>query len=184
MHTFRHTESKEWDKLVGVESRSHGPKYPIVVRNLAPEDPIMKSLPRTWTTPQGELYMTSLMPGAKNLAVGFKESEEAETKQTCIWRNEYGKARVFGTTLGHHNETMEEEHYLDMITKGLLWSARKLNDDGTIAAGYEKTAAVDRRPTQFQVYSDNGLRTFPSASALVASGVATNAVPCCGRELP
>jgi thiamine biosynthesis protein ThiC len=33
MHTFRDAKTKEWDKLVGVESRRHGATFPIVIRN-------------------------------------------------------------------------------------------------------------------------------------------------------
>jgi type 1 glutamine amidotransferase len=55
-----------------------------------------------------------------------------------IWTNQYGKARVFGTTLGHHNETMGHEVYLDFVSRGLLWACDKLGEDGKPKAGYEK----------------------------------------------
>ena len=44
---------------------------------------------------------------------------------TNIWVNAYGpnKTRVFGTSIGHHNETMLEPNYMEMITRGLLWAA-------------------------------------------------------------
>ena len=45
--------------------------------------------------------------------------------------------RTFGTTIGHHNVTMEVPTYLDIVARGMLWSANKLNDDGTPKAGYE-----------------------------------------------
>jgi type 1 glutamine amidotransferase len=56
-----------------------------------------------------------------------------------VWVNEYGekKSRVFGTTIGHHNETMLEDTYLDLVTRGLLWASGKLDDDGKPVAGYE-----------------------------------------------
>ena len=57
---------------------------------------------------------------------------------TCIWVNTYGKARVFGTTLGHANKTVSTDTYLDLVTRGLLWACGKLDDDGKPAAGYGK----------------------------------------------
>ena len=39
-----------------------------------------------------------------------------------------GKTKVFGTTLGHNNETVADARYLDLVTRGLLWSVDKLND--------------------------------------------------------
>ena len=35
---------------------------------------------------------------------------------------------MFGTTLGHNNATVADPRYLTMITRGLLWSCDKLND--------------------------------------------------------
>jgi type 1 glutamine amidotransferase len=40
-----------------------------------------------------------------------------------------GKAKVFGTTLGHQNATVADPRYLDLITRGLLWSVDKLDAD-------------------------------------------------------
>jgi len=46
-----------------------------------------------------------------------------------VWTNTYGKStRVFATTLGHNNETVSNDRYLDLITRGLLWSLDKLDD--------------------------------------------------------
>ena len=53
-----------------------------------------------------------------------------------MWVNQYGKGRVFGTTVGHHNETMAEPTYLDLVTRGLLWACGKLGEDGKPLAGY------------------------------------------------
>jgi len=52
------------------------------------------------------------------------------TPDNCSWTNAYGekKTRVFGTTLGHNNDTCADARYLDLITRGLLWSVDKLDD--------------------------------------------------------
>jgi type 1 glutamine amidotransferase len=47
----------------------------------------------------------------------------------AVWTNTYNKkTRVFGTTLGHNNATVEDPRYLDLVTRGLLWSCDKLDD--------------------------------------------------------
>jgi len=181
MHTFRDGKTKEWDKLVGVESRRHGAHFPITVRNIGRDHPIMKNAPATWTTPKGELYHTSIISSGTELGVGFKGGEEAKTKQTCIWVNEYGKCRTFGTTLGHHNETMQEKVYLDMVARGLLWSCRKLDDQGKPTKGYGKTASV-KRSTKFHVLlADGRSLRFKNAEQLRAAGLNFSATLCCGR---
>jgi len=181
MHAFRDARTREWDKLVGVESRRHGPKFPIVVRNLGKTHPVMRNLPAGWKTPQGELYHTSILPSATKLGVGFREGQEAKTLQTCVWVNTYKKCRVFATTLGHHNETMKEKVYLDLVANGLLWSCGKLDDQGAPLPGYGKTAQ-GKPSVRFQVVSKTGqVRTFNNLNALVASGLVPVSVPCCGH---
>ncbi|MCA9269004.1 MAG: ThuA domain-containing protein [Planctomycetales bacterium] len=136
MHTFRATQSDEWRKLLGVTSRRHekGGRQ-LDVKNVAADHPIMQGFPRMWHTPNGELYVVEkAWDGAVPLATAFGEDTKAD--QMCIWANQYGKARVFGTTLGHHNETMMSPEWLDVTARGLLWCVGKLNDDGTPADGY------------------------------------------------
>ena len=36
--------------------------------------------------------------------------------------------RVFATTLGHNTETVADERYLELVTRGLCWAAGRLED--------------------------------------------------------
>ena len=56
-----------------------------------------------------------------------------------VWTNEYGdkKTRVFSTTIGHNNETVADDRYLDLVTRGVLWACGKLQDSGKPADGYD-----------------------------------------------
>ena len=38
--------------------------------------------------------------------------------------------------MGHNNRTMSDPVYLDLVTRGLLWTVGKLAADGTPIAGY------------------------------------------------
>ena len=134
MHTFRKKGVTEnWDKLVGVESSSHGPKFRINIKVLKPDHPIMKTVPADWLTKNGELYRTKPLTSATPLAEG---SRNGKGPNVCIWVNQRDKTRTFGTTLGHHNETMQDPVWLDMFTRGLLWTVGQLGDDGKPKAGY------------------------------------------------
>lgn len=138
MHSYRAAPqgANEWRKFLGVTSTNHGAHAPILMKNLKPDHPVMKGFPIEWKTPKGELYrIKKLWETATPLAEGTASPKE---KHICVWVNEYGakKSRVFGTTIGHHNETMLEDTYLDLVTRGLLWAAGKLNDEGKPAAGY------------------------------------------------
>jgi type 1 glutamine amidotransferase len=113
---------KTWPKLLGVSSTGHGPHAQITVSKVAEQKnhPIVKNLPDRWTTPEGELYnVQKVLPTATVLAYG--ENGVAKNPQACIWVNTYGKARVFGTTIGHHNSTMTTPEFLDLLGDGVRW---------------------------------------------------------------
>jgi len=125
IHSYRHAETDEWRKLLGVTSMRHQQHVPVEVRNLRPGHPVMKGFPKTWTTPNAELYeIEKIWPNCTPLAQahGVRTGKD----HVCIWVNEYGKARVFGTTLGHFNEEMSHDVFLDLVTRGLLWACGKL----------------------------------------------------------
>lgn len=135
MHTFRALKSEDWHDFLGVSTNHHGPQQPLSVKNLKPENPIMKGFPPLWTTGNEELYaIDKVGPRAEVLAQAYALDNKKD--HPVIWTNTYGKGRVFGTTIAHNNSTMEDPVYLDLLTRGLLWSAHKLDDDGKPAEGY------------------------------------------------
>jgi type 1 glutamine amidotransferase len=134
MHTYRSDPTGEWEKLTGIHSVRHGPHFPYVVRKLK-EHPILAGVPDEWKTPMGELYHTKAIENTTPLAEGYK-ADDKTTRQVNIWVSTHGKMRTFGTTIGHHNETMKVPTYLDIVARGMLWSADKLGDDGTPKVGY------------------------------------------------
>jgi type 1 glutamine amidotransferase len=126
MHCYRTgPTAEEWWKFCGVHSPGHGPKHPFEVKITAPKHEIMQGM-SDWNTPQGELYfIKTAYPTMTPLAESL--SEKTKTMHTNIWVNAYGpnETRVFGTSIGHHNETMLDPNYMAMITRGLLWAAGK-----------------------------------------------------------
>jgi type 1 glutamine amidotransferase len=71
---------------------------------------------------------------AAALATGW--SHETKRAEVNVWVNQFGKGRVFGTTIGHYNHTLQDPAILDLLTRGLLWSTGKLQDDGKPMVGY------------------------------------------------
>lgn len=123
-----------WEEFLGVYSRNHGPKASVTVTATKKDHPVMKGFPDSWKTPQGELYNVGKV---FDTATVLAEGDNGKTKQVCVWVNDFGGTRVFGTTIGHHNETMSENTYLDLVARGLLWTTKNLNDDGTPTKGME-----------------------------------------------
>ena len=139
MHSYR-TEGypdkiTPWFEFTGLSTTRHDKQAPIDVVYVDPENPITKGL-SNWKTINEELYNNftgKLLPTAKPLARGKqtvtgKDKKERTDEFVVAWTNEYnGKAKVFATTLGHNNETVADPRYLDLVTRGLLWSVGKLD---------------------------------------------------------
>ena len=106
MHTFRDLKTDEWREFLGVTSPKHGKQHPLDVKNLMPNDPIMKDFPLVWKTGNEELYfIDKVWPETEVLAEAH--SLDTQKDYAVIWKHKYGKGRVFGTTLTHHNHAHE-----------------------------------------------------------------------------
>ena len=135
VHSYRRSESKAWGELMGAFSMRHDRQRPLTIEVTAPDHPIMRGFPQKWQTINEELYeIERVWPGMNPLA----EAHSVETQKTSpvIWTNTHGKARVFVTSLGHNNEMMANPVYLDLVSRGLLWTLNRLRDDGAPAPGY------------------------------------------------
>jgi type 1 glutamine amidotransferase len=124
-----------WYELTGVRSTGHRAQAPIAISFIDKESPITKGM-EDWTTINEELYNNEygLLDTVHPLARGKQTNKDKKTgaeknfDDVCVWTNTYGKAKVFATTIGHQNETCNDPRYLDLVTRGLLWSVGKLDD--------------------------------------------------------
>jgi len=124
MHTYRATEIDDWRELLGVTSRRHEHKSKYVVSVTAKDHPIMEGFPNAYKMPIDELYVIEkVWPKTKVLATSKSEKDGKE--YPVFWTSTYGKARVFGTTYGHSNETFSDKVFLDTLTRGIVWAAAK-----------------------------------------------------------
>jgi uncharacterized protein len=138
-HSYRAAATDEWRMCVGQKSMSHEKNRDLLVKNIAPEHPIMKGFPLEWKDPKDELYKNEILyPNLVPLAKAY--GEDTKKDHVLVWTNTYGKAKVFGTTMGHGNETMQAPEFLDLVARGLLWACDKLDANGKPVAGYESKA--------------------------------------------
>jgi type 1 glutamine amidotransferase len=122
MHTYRAAKIDDWRELLGVTSRKHEHKSKYPVKVVAKDHAIMKGFPAKYTTPTDELYVIEkLWPNTKVLATSKSERDEKE--HAVMWTNTYGKARVFGTTYGHSNDTFSDPVFLRTVVRGTIWAA-------------------------------------------------------------
>ena len=161
MHSYRWGNFKDavklgddnagWYEMIGVQSTGHGPQAPIAISYTDSAHALTKGL-TDWTTINEELYNNiQIFDSAHALATGVqiqmpkpKKGEAAdpnakgtEAKAVVAWTNLFGpnKTRIFSTSIGHNNETVADDRYLDLVTRGLLWATGRITDDGKVAEG-------------------------------------------------
>jgi uncharacterized protein len=127
MHTYRATDIDDWREFLGVTSRRHDQQGRYPVKKAEPQHSIVKGMPDLWVTPLDELYVIEkLWPNAKALATSV--SEQDGKTYPVAWINQYGKARVFGTTFGHSDDTFRDPVFLTCVSRAVLWAADRLAD--------------------------------------------------------
>jgi type 1 glutamine amidotransferase len=143
MHSFR-TGGDAWFKHLGIQSSGHGPQEPIAIHFVDSQHPITETL-HDWTTIREELYNNVKVLDAHALAVGKQNVGDHDEEAIVVWTNESQGARSFSTTIGHNTETVEDERYLELITRGLLWACDKLNPEYlTPFQGKNTTTFIDK----------------------------------------
>jgi type 1 glutamine amidotransferase len=138
MHSYRSEgwpKSTPWFEFTGLQTTRHAAQEPIAVTFLPSDSPITHGL-GNWQTIKEELYNNftgKLLDTATPLARGKQTTYDRRRRPTTsdfvvVWTNNYhGTTKVFATTLGHNNQTVSDPRYLDLVTRGLLWSSGKLN---------------------------------------------------------
>ena len=115
---------------------SHGPEFEYVVTSRAPEHPIMKGLPEKWLHTQDELYerMRGPFEHATVLATAYSDVEgnappwNPDVKGMgqhvpSLMAIRYGEGRIFHTTLGHFDYSMECAGFITTLQRGAEWVA-------------------------------------------------------------
>lgn len=128
MHSYRAAPTADsWRAMLGVTSRRHEKKkrsLTVVPTAEGKSSPLVAALGESWKTPNGELYIIeNVWPGATVLATAA--SDETGNREPVVWTNQYRGVRVFATTLGHHNETIQHEVWQAMVAEGWKWALQK-----------------------------------------------------------
>lgn len=123
-------ENAAWYEYLGLQSTGHGPQEPIAIKFVDVAHPATANL-TDWKTIKEELYNNiQVLPSAHALAKGTqitknKDGSEKSNETVVTWVSNYGKTRVFSTTIGHNNATVEDARYLDMVANGVIWALNK-----------------------------------------------------------
>lgn len=124
MHTFRASTLDTWREFLGVTTKRHTKSHNISVKVAAPDHPVMRGFKADWVTPIDELYVIDkFWPHSQALATAV--SPEDKKEYPLAWVSDYEGTRVFGTTLGHGNDTWNDPGFLDLLTRGFKWAVKR-----------------------------------------------------------
>ena len=186
MHNYRsegYPNKTPWFEFTGLKTNGHGPQEPIALTIVDKESPITQGQPE-WTTIKEELYNNltggveatakPLMKG-KQTITDKKTGQKKDVETIVAWTNDYNGTKVFAMTVGHNNDTVADARYLNLVTRGLLWSVGKLDDQHFKASDQNvdvKAIKVEPKPDAKKT----------SASAVRPGIEILKDVPCCGNE--
>lgn len=107
---------------------AHGPQHKVPITIRVPDHPITKGMPTNWLTTRDECY-AKLRGPAENmtiLATGKDMSGKAPTDrhEPMLMVIEYGEGRVFHTTLGHDDYSIESVGFIISFLRGVEWVAK------------------------------------------------------------
>ena len=125
---YNNNNEIEYDYSEGM-CGSHGKKQEFQIQTRMPDHPIMKNLPQLWMHGKDELYERLRGPG-KNITILATAYSNADEDSKRTGRHEpmamtihYGLGRVFHSTLGHMDYSMECVGFITTLQRGTEWAA-------------------------------------------------------------
>jgi type 1 glutamine amidotransferase len=103
---------------------NHGKQWAFPIDNRASDHPVMKGLPKQFKHSADELYDRMRGP-AENVTILATAYAKDTTKrhEPMLLAIDYGKGRVFHTTLGHNVEQLKSVAFVVTFLRGSEWAA-------------------------------------------------------------
>ncbi|HWF18457.1 MAG TPA: ThuA domain-containing protein, partial [Verrucomicrobiae bacterium] len=102
---------------------THGSFFSWPVETREPEHPIMKGLPEKWMHTPDELYATLVGPAENVTVLATAKSDVTQQNEPILMVINYGKGRIFHTTMGHNELSMKDVGFVTTLNRGAEWAA-------------------------------------------------------------
>ena len=128
MHSFRDTDL--WWPLFGLKSKAHEPERALrQIQN--GQHPVLTGIPEDWVLPKDELYINLDFTAQSLLSTLGEDGKQ----HTTAWIDYQGLTPIFGTTLGHSEETMKNAVYQQLLANAVLFVTGNLDSNGQPSPG-------------------------------------------------
>ncbi|MFT4517625.1 MAG: type 1 glutamine amidotransferase [Halioglobus sp.] len=136
MHSFRTTD--KWWPLFGLQTKAHE-HLRSLPQTKATKHPVLGGIGKDWTVAKDELYINLAMDAQPLLTSTGGDKQE----HTTTWLKQIDGTTVFGTTLGHTDETLQDPSFQRLIGNALLYVTHHLTPSGEPEPAYAATAGAN-----------------------------------------
>ena len=102
---------------------AHGAQHEFLVEIQNTDHPITRGLPKQWMHCKDELYSRLRGPAENIQILSASKSDLTAELEPNLMVIDYGKGRVFHTTLGHADYSMLDRGFYETLQRGVEWAA-------------------------------------------------------------
>jgi len=122
---------------------AHGPQHEFLVEIQDTTHPITRGLPTTWLHATDELYSRLRGPANSLHILSASKSDLTGQLEPNMMVLNYGKGRIFHTTLGHADYSMLDRGFYTFLQRGTEWAAtRAVNACAAVPADFNTAEKV------------------------------------------